>query len=96
MRYFSNSSITIAGIASLCIGYCIYFDYKRRNDSEFRNKLKQANVEQEKVRKMEANKVQIARMRYIAADLEKIMSEPAPTSMEESEKLFLVILTKNH
>lgn len=39
----TTSVLTIAGIAVLSIAaYAVYFDYKRRNDVEFRKKLSQS------------------------------------------------------
>lgn len=43
----SRSSIGIAAAAgSLCfLGYCIYFDRKRRSDPDFKRKLKESMFE---------------------------------------------------
>ncbi|CAG0884052.1 unnamed protein product [Darwinula stevensoni] len=51
MTTFSRTALVLAGICgSLFVGYCIYFDRKRRNDPDFKKKLKEKR-KQKKVTK---------------------------------------------
>jgi len=48
----SRSTLGIAAgiLGSLFVGYCVYFDHKRRSDPQFRQKLKQRRAKQRKER----------------------------------------------
>lgn len=42
MAMISKTAMGIAvGIAGIVVGYCFYFDQKRRSDPEFKKKLKE-------------------------------------------------------
>lgn len=42
----SKAAVGIAvGIAGLFVGYCFYFDKKRRSDPEFKNKLRERKLD---------------------------------------------------
>jgi len=38
----SKTSLGIAAAAAAFLGYCVYFDRKRRSDPDFRKKLKES------------------------------------------------------
>ncbi|XP_076619277.1 translocase of outer membrane 20 [Colletes latitarsis] len=54
MTMISKAAVGIAvGIAGIFVGYCIYFDHKRRSDPDFKNKLRErrkAKKQSEKAR----------------------------------------------
>ncbi|KAJ7167641.1 hypothetical protein C8R46DRAFT_1093678 [Mycena filopes] len=77
----TGSILTIAGI-SLCgiIAYAVYFDYKRRTDSEFRKKIRK-----EKKRATE-NEISEEELREV---LKQIKSEPRPPTQEAKENYFM-------
>ncbi|KAJ7886748.1 mitochondrial outer membrane translocase complex, subunit Tom20 domain-containing protein [Mycena leptocephala] len=89
----TSSILTIAGI-SLCgiIAYAVYFDYKRRTDSEFRKKLRK---EKKRVNKSlaESREALAAETEVSEADLrdalKQIKSEPRPATQEARENYFM-------
>jgi len=51
LSYGSNTALMAAGIAgTLFLGYCIYFDRKRRADPLFKQKLRERRAKQKKER----------------------------------------------
>ncbi|KAF9567404.1 MAS20-domain-containing protein [Agrocybe pediades] len=89
--YITAAAVTIA--AGLAV-YAVYFDYKRRNDVEFRKKLKK---EKKRVQKAVAESKQSeladstseitpASLREV---LKQVREEPGPQSPEEKEQYFM-------
>ncbi|KAG0325244.1 hypothetical protein BGZ99_000899 [Dissophora globulifera] len=77
---------TIGVLAVATIGYALYFDSKRRNDPEFRRKLKKERKRVQKLAKEEANKLSTITTQTVEEALASIKDEDFPTSMEEREK----------
>lgn len=82
------ASLSVLGAAG--VGYAIYFDYRRRNDIEFRKSLKRASKRTSKVNKKEAEKAAKAEAETIERVLNEIRAPNGlPTSVEEKEQYFL-------
>ncbi|KAI0082448.1 MAS20-domain-containing protein, partial [Panus rudis PR-1116 ss-1] len=81
---------TITGVTVLggIIAYAIYFDHKRRNDVEFRKKLKKEKKKANKsaAKQTEANTISTDELR---AALSKIQQEDLPAGPEEREQYFM-------
>jgi import receptor subunit TOM20 len=81
--------------ASLGLSYALYFDYKRRADPKFRNRLKKQRKKVEETSRLEAttsteNDVIIPG----GINIEAILNQPLPTSPQDREKFFLEQLSK--
>lgn len=69
--------------------YAVYFDYRRRNDPEFRKTLKKESRRQAKLQKEEA---EVQGQRYkeeIKAAVREALEEGFPTDLEEREAFFM-------
>jgi len=95
----SSQRTVLFGTAAICaaglLGYAIYFDYKRRNDLEFRKELRreQKKVSSKKTRDKLAQPVQAAlENEDLRAALAKIKSEPLPSSQIEREHYLMTQL----
>ncbi|KAJ7126476.1 hypothetical protein C8R43DRAFT_1029168, partial [Mycena crocata] len=89
----TGSILTIAGI-SVCgiVAYAVYFDFKRRNDPEFRKKIRKEkkrvdkSLAQSREALAAANEVSEAELREA---LKMIKSEPRPPTQEARENYFM-------
>lgn len=83
--------LTIGGISFLTAGltYCLYFDYKRRNDPVFRRKL--LKEQRRLAKKTQAQDKNATREleKVLAAAVEAVNSEPLPTTVEGKEQFFM-------
>ncbi|KAF9429826.1 hypothetical protein BGZ94_009354 [Podila epigama] len=77
---------TVGTIAVASIGYAIYFDSKRRNDPEFRRKLKKERKRAQKQAKEEEKKNVTRTAKSVEEALASINEEDFPTAMEDREK----------
>lgn len=76
--------------AAAVVGYCVYFDYSRRNSPEFRRKLKKSvkKYKKQQVAKEESDKK--AKFLSIKNKLtEALESDPLPTDLEAKQTYFL-------
>ncbi|TIA90211.1 hypothetical protein E3P99_01686 [Wallemia hederae] len=91
MRYYTIAAATaVVGFAS----YAVYFDYKRRNDTEFRKSLKKAAVKQGKAEKAAAEKgakeMQVAiKAAVLEANVEVEAFKRSVTGAEQGEAYFM-------
>ncbi|KAJ4479127.1 hypothetical protein J3R30DRAFT_3289650 [Lentinula aciculospora] len=90
----TTSVLTIAGIAALSIvAYAVYFDYKRRNDVDFRKKLKKDKKRVDK--SIASSKASIPSdpsavgVDEVREALELVKAEQVPVSPEEKETYFM-------
>ncbi|ETN41622.1 uncharacterized protein HMPREF1541_03558 [Cyphellophora europaea CBS 101466] len=75
----------VAGLAA----YAVYFDYRRRNDPEFRRALKKESRRQARMQK-EAAEVQGKQQKEeIKAAVREAIEEGFPTDLEEREAFFM-------
>ncbi|KAF8204688.1 MAS20-domain-containing protein [Pholiota molesta] len=89
--YLTVAAVTVA--AGLAV-YAVYFDYKRRNDAEFRKKLKKEKKRVQKVvAETKQNEASASASSITPAALreaiQQIRTEASPTSPEEQEHYFM-------
>ncbi|KAJ3754171.1 hypothetical protein EV360DRAFT_96701 [Lentinula raphanica] len=90
----TTSVLTIAGIAALSVvAYAVYFDYKRRNDVDFRKKLKK---DKKRVDKSIASSNAslppdsgVVGTEELREALEQVKAEQVPVSPEQKEAYFM-------
>jgi len=80
---------TIGTIATGCLAYAVYFDYKRRNDPVFRRALKRDSKKEAKVAKVEAEESGKQQRRQIHELVDEANEEGYPAGAEEKEALFM-------
>ncbi|KAG0057233.1 hypothetical protein BGZ83_000646 [Gryganskiella cystojenkinii] len=86
MKTSTIVAATVGTVAIAAVGYAIYFDSKRRNDPEFRRKLKKDKKRAQKQAKEEEKKKTTQTAQTVEEALAGIKEEDFPTSMEEREK----------
>ncbi|CAD6504807.1 BgTH12-00310 [Blumeria graminis f. sp. triticale] len=85
---------TFGTIATCLIAYVVYFDYRRRNDPQFRKQLKKDLKKQAKAAK-ELAEIQVAQQRKaIRVAVEEAKLEGFPTDVEEREGYFMQEIAK--
>ncbi|KAG8716240.1 hypothetical protein FRC11_006634 [Ceratobasidium sp. 423] len=85
-------AVSAASAAIAITGYLIYFDYKRRNDPQFRKKLRKEKKKAAKNAKEEETAIPAAPGRSqeeLKETLDRINAEPLPTLPTEREKYFM-------
>ncbi|KAJ1309036.1 hypothetical protein OPQ81_004717 [Rhizoctonia solani] len=85
-------AVSAASAAIAITGYLIYFDYKRRNDPQFRKKLRKEKKKAAKNAKEGEGATPVAPGRSqeeLKEMLDKIKAEPLPTLPAEREKYFM-------
>ncbi|THH31317.1 hypothetical protein EUX98_g2883 [Antrodiella citrinella] len=86
----ASTIFTVAGVTVLggLVAYAVYFDYRRRNDNEFRRKLRK---DKKKVKAAQSDAVQASAVKPedIRAALLKVREEELPENQEEKEAYFL-------
>lgn len=75
--------------ANLLIAYAVYFDYKRRNDPEFRKALKRESRRQARIAKEEAEIQGKQQREEIKSAVQEAIEEGFPTDIEEKEAFFM-------
>ncbi len=73
----------------LLLAYAVYFDYKRRNDPQFRKQLKKESKRQARAAKEEAEAHTARQREAIRAAVEEAKEEGFPTDVEEREAYFM-------
>ena len=87
------TGLTATALACLA-GYAVYFDYKRRNDPQFRRTLKKAAVKQGKVEKAKAEKSEketneAIKAAVLEANIEVEAFKRSVTGAEQGEAYFM-------
>ncbi|KAF2143821.1 uncharacterized protein K452DRAFT_357429 [Aplosporella prunicola CBS 121167] len=88
----SNKTIAVASIGAVITGfvaYAFYFDYKRRNDVEFRKSLKRESKKLAKVAKEEAEAGAQQQRIVIRQAVDRANEEGFPRDPEEVEGYFM-------
>ncbi|KAI8376115.1 mitochondrial outer membrane translocase complex, subunit Tom20 domain-containing protein [Radiomyces spectabilis] len=80
---------TTGVLATLGLGYLVYFDYKRRNDPDFRRRLRRERKLAAKEAKAATEESKQTKAKLIETVLQTAASEQYPTSPEEKEKYFM-------
>ncbi|KAG0229305.1 hypothetical protein BGW42_001645 [Actinomortierella wolfii] len=86
MKTSTVVAATVGVLAVGLVGYAIYFDSKRRNDPEFRRKLRKERKRLMKQAKEEQEKKQKSSAKSIEEALASINEEEFPTTLEAREK----------
>lgn len=85
-----SKTLTITAIAATAlVGYAAYFDYNRRNSSEFRKSLKAKAVKHEKHEAKAKEHTQKSRLDEVKKALTSLESSPIPTDLSEKEAFFM-------
>ncbi|KAL1997283.1 hypothetical protein VTN49DRAFT_7315 [Thermomyces lanuginosus] len=87
-----TSTLVAASAGTLVTGflaYAIWFDYKRRNDPEFRRALKRDNRRLARAVREEAEAQGAARREAIKKAVAEAKAEGFPTDLEEKEAYFM-------
>jgi len=99
----TTKQVVVGTLSALAVGgicYAVYFDYKRRNDPQFRKKLKKQRKMAKKMRnaknenKKSADEDSLKIESQIEAIKKVINDEPIPTEMEAKETFFMQQLQK--
>ncbi|KAG2226637.1 hypothetical protein INT45_005123 [Circinella minor] len=89
MKTQTVALLTAGAIATLGLGYIIYFDRQRRSDPQFRKNLKKARKEAAKAAKEQKETGQADTIKLIESVIIAAAQEEYPTSPEEREKYFM-------
>ncbi|KAK5049058.1 hypothetical protein LTR84_005480 [Exophiala bonariae] len=82
-------TISVGTVITGALAYAVYFDYKRRNDPEFRKALKRESRRQAKIAKEEAEIQGKQQREEIKAAVQEAIEEGFPTDVEEREAFFM-------
>jgi len=80
---------TVGTAATALLAYAFYFDYKRRNDAEFRRALKRESRREARLAKNQAEAAGAAQREAIKAAIAEAKEEGFPSSVEEKEAYFM-------
>ncbi|KAL2066372.1 hypothetical protein VTL71DRAFT_2443 [Oculimacula yallundae] len=80
---------TVGTFATGFVAYAVYFDYKRRNDPQFRKQLKKESKRQAKAAKEEAEAHTVRQRQAIRAAVEEAKEDGFPSDVEEREAYFM-------
>lgn len=91
------SQVKTSTIVAACLGttltgltaYAIYFDYRRRNDPEFRRALKRESKRQARAAKEEAEGAQQRQKQELRLMVDEAVEEGWPVSADEKEGFFM-------
>ncbi|KAF5101792.1 hypothetical protein D0Z00_000654 [Geotrichum galactomycetum] len=91
----SSSTIITSAVAVSAISYLVYFDYKRRNDAEFRRSLRKAERNFNKQRESAATAELAERKTKIQLALKNsLLNDPLPVSAAEREQFFVAEISR--
>ncbi|KAF7729338.1 hypothetical protein EC973_004594 [Apophysomyces ossiformis] len=83
-------ALLTAGLAVAGLGYLVYFDHKRRNDPNFRKKLRRERKLAAKAAKVSEEEKTKSIVNLVQTVLSAAATESYPTTPEEREKYFMV------
>jgi mitochondrial import receptor subunit TOM20 len=87
---YTTIALASAGVlASGALAYAIYFDYRRRNDAEFRRNLKKQHKKVHKAVEQEAKSAERGQKEKIRRVVQEANDEGFPTDPEETEGYFM-------
>ncbi|CAI5758818.1 unnamed protein product [Candida verbasci] len=86
-----NKALTITAVAVTALAsYAVYFDYQRRNSSDFRKSLKKKSIKQRKLKEKEEKESKQSKLDAVKkALLEDLKNNPIPTDLTEREQFFM-------
>lgn len=82
-------AITLSTAATGLLTYAVYFDYRRRNDPEFRRQLRRNTKRQARAAKEEAESQIVRQRQDIEAAVKMAKAEGFPTDVGEKESYFM-------
>ncbi|KAF6012253.1 hypothetical protein HII12_002406 [Brettanomyces bruxellensis] len=81
---------TFVGVAAAALSYCVYFDYERRHNPEFRKSINHKKRKAQKKAKMQAEEEKTKLFEVLKKKLnESLAASPLPTTLQEKEPYFL-------
>jgi len=83
------ATATVAAIATGVLAYAVYFDYKRRNDIEFRRMLRRNEKKQARAEKDQAVAAMESQRHAIKRAVDEAKEEGFPTDPDGKEAYFL-------
>lgn len=92
-----SRTTVLATIGTLLVGvsaYAVYFDYKRRNDPDFRRLLRRDQKRLAQQRKDSAEQSKLSSRKALKAAHQRATAVRLPTSPEEREAMFMQEITK--
>ncbi|KAI8061174.1 protein import receptor MAS20 [Gongronella butleri] len=89
MKPQAVAAYTAGAVAVLGVSYLVYFDYKRRNDPEFRKKLKRDKKKAAKAAKETEEESKQAKIKLIEKVIVSSAQETYPKTPEDMEKYFM-------
>lgn len=89
MRTSAIVTATAATVIGLGCAYAVYFDYKRRNDANFRKALRRDKKKHQSAQKQQAAAANAAQRQQVAIALRQVAEEGFPTDAEEREGYFM-------
>jgi import receptor subunit TOM20 len=91
------TTILAASVGTVVFGfvaYAIYFDHRRRTDSDFRKSLKRESRKLAKAQKVQAQADSANRMKEIKASVDIVNKGTMPSSPDEVEEFFMTELAR--
>jgi len=89
MKTSTIVSISVGTVVTGLVAYAVYFDYRRRNDPEFRKQLKRESRRQARIAKEEAEIQGKQQREEIKSAVQEALEEGFPTDIEEKEQFFM-------
>jgi len=89
MKTSTIVSISIGTAVTGLVAYAVYFDYRRRNDPDFRKALKRESRRQARIAKEEAELQGNKKREDIISAVQDAIEEGFPTDIEEKEAFFM-------
>ncbi|PKI82720.1 mitochondrial import receptor subunit tom20 [Malassezia vespertilionis] len=90
MKLTTTLSVTALTIGAVTLGYAVYFDYKRRNNPEFRKQLRKQSKSLDKAAKRE-QKMQAQEQEAVMDQAVEDVTKPGvlPAGVQERESFFM-------
>ncbi|VEU20265.1 DEKNAAC101141 [Brettanomyces naardenensis] len=89
-----SAGYVFIGVTAAALSYCIYFDYERRHNPEFRKRINQSKRKAQKKAAIEAEQDKTKKLEVLKKKLnESLVANPLPTSLQEKESYFLEQVT---
>ncbi|KIW60556.1 hypothetical protein PV05_00763 [Exophiala xenobiotica] len=89
MKTSTIVSLSVGTVVTGLLAYAVYFDYKRRNDPDFRKALKKESRRQARIAKEEAEVQGKRQKEEIKQAVQEAIEEGFPTDVEEKEAFFM-------
>ncbi|RMD44894.1 hypothetical protein DV735_g133, partial [Chaetothyriales sp. CBS 134920] len=94
MKTSTVVTLSVGTVAAGVLAYAVYFDYRRRNDAEFRKSLKRESRRQARLAKEAAEQEGKAQKEEIRRTVQEAIDQGFPTDLEEREAFFMESIAK--